>query len=169
LTVYPLAPLARVRKLREDAAGVEYAKAERALLEAREKVKNCELALADYARWRQEEEERRYQARLFTEMSLNDLDAFKADLLALRDRENSLAEELVQAEKAAEDALQVREQAHQGLLRARRESEKIEVHRNIWLAEEAKEAERREDVEMEEFSGRKPAVEEENPMENAYD
>jgi type III secretion protein O len=154
--------MARVRKLREDAAGAEYAKAERTLLEARGKVENCKLALADYARWRQEEEERRYQARLFTEMSLKDHDDFKADLLGLRERENSLAEELVQAKKAAEDALQIKEQTHQGLLRARKESEKIDAHRTIWLAAEAKEAERREDVEMEEFSGRKPAIEEES-------
>jgi type III secretion protein O len=144
-----------VRKLREDAAETEYAAARAALLEASEKSAARAKALEDYILWRQEEEERRYQSIMRKDMSRKDLDEFKAGLGELRDRESSLAEELALAQKAEEDALKAQEQALEKLRRARKETEKISAHKEIWLAEEAREAERREDLEMEEFSKKK--------------
>jgi type III secretion protein O len=164
LTEYPLAPLFRVRRLREEAAGTEYSAAEAALLEARKKVAEGEKALAEYLRWREEEEERRYQSALFSEMDRKDLEAFRAGLAALRDRENSLREELALKKKAEEEASQARDRAQENLLRARRNTEKIRTHREIWSAVEAREAERREDLEMEEFSGTRNRDDGENEM-----
>jgi type III secretion protein O len=155
LTEYPLAPLARVRKLREDAAETEYAAACAALLEAEKKSAACAKALEDYISWRQEEEERRYQEIMRKEMGCKDLDEFKAGLGRLREKESSLAEELALAQKAEEDAGEAREREREKLRRARKETEKISAHKEIWLAGEAREAERREDLEMEEFSKKK--------------
>jgi type III secretion protein O len=153
-----------VRRLREDAAGAEYAAAGAALLKARQQVAEGEKALNDAVRWREEEEERRYRAALFTHMSPKALDAFKAGLAALREKEAALREELERREKTAEDAQESRDLAHTRLLRLRRDTEKINAHRQTWSAGEAREAQRLEDLEMEEFSGKKRGGEDEDEV-----
>jgi type III secretion protein O len=160
LTVYPLAPLARVRGLREDAAAAELSARERAWLAAKQEILEREQALKDYIAWREEEEERRYAEILHQELSLKELDAFKSGLAALRERDNVLLEAVTLARRAEEDALKARDEAAAALRQARKDKEKISAHKEIWQAFETREAERREDLEMEEFSGKKPVLEE---------
>jgi hypothetical protein len=144
-----------VRKLREDAAETHYIASGRVLEQAREKTAACIKALEEYVKWRQEEEERRYRAIMNTEMEMKEMDDFKAGLNALRNRDTVLAEEVAAARKAEEDALAARELARENLRRARKDTEKISEHKKIWLVEESREAERLEELEMEEFSKKK--------------
>lgn len=148
---YPLAPLLRVREYREDAAKNALSAAERAVVEAQEAVERCRRELERYKVWRQEEVERRYDAIMGKGLSLKELDVFKAGLGALADGELKLEEAIAKAledvKKRQEDARKAREAARQ----AQHETAKIAAHRDIWLVEAKREAERLEDLEMEEF------------------
>ena len=141
---YPLAPLLKVREYREDAAKNALSAAERAVVEAQEAVERCRGELERYKVWRQEEVERRYDAIMGKGLSLKELDVFKAGLGALADGELKLEEAIAQA---LENVKKRREAARQ----AQHETAKIVTHRDIWLVEAKREAERLEDLEMEEF------------------
>jgi len=142
---YPLAPLLKVREYREDAAKNALSAAERAVVEAQEAVERCRGELERY------EVERRYDAIMGKGLSLKELDVFKAGLGALADGELKLEEAIAQAlenvKKRQEDVRKAREAARQ----AQHETAKIVTHRDIWLVEAKREAERLEDLEMEEF------------------
>ena len=81
---------------------------------------------------------------------------FKAGLGALADGELKLEESIAQAlenvKKRQEDVRKAREAARQ----AQHETAKIVTHRDIWLVEAKREAERLEDLEMEEFKPLSP-------------
>ena len=155
MTAYPLALLARVRQKREEGALAEYAARERALTAAREETRARRKALEDYLVWRKEEEDRRYQEVLGKEMPRQMMDEFKAGIAALRERDNVLMEALEEARQAEEEAARKKDEAAEALKQCRKDKEKISAHQEIWKAGEAREAERREDLEMEEFTGAK--------------
>lgn len=148
---YPLQSLLTVRHFREEGAKNEVRAAERRLVEAREEVKKKEEELERYRAWRPEEENRRYDAIMGEAMSLEDMAEFRAALGALAEEEQERARAVDEAEKAA--ARKEREviAAREAVAVARKEAAKIEAHRDIWLAEAKKEAERQEDLELEEF------------------
>ena len=155
MTVYPLAPLARVRQLREEAAATDYSAREKALAAARQETLARRKALEDYLVWRKNEEERRYLEILGKELAGKDLDTFKSGLADLREKDNVLMEAVEEALKAEEEAARRRDEAAETLKRRRKDKEKIDEHRKILRVGEAREAERREDLEMEEFTGAK--------------
>ena len=158
---YPLAPLGRVRQLREEAAALEYSAREKALQAARRETLVRRKALEDYLVWRKEEEDRRYRDILGRELSQKDMDEFKDGVAVLREKDNVLLEAVEEARKAEEEAAGRRDEAAEALKQRRKDKEKIDSHREIWVIGEAREAERREDLEMEEFA-KKPGQEEED-------
>ena len=162
MTGYPLAPLARVRELREEAAATEYSAREKALLAAKQETLARRKALEDYLVWRKEEEDRRYREILNQELSRKEMDEFKAGVAALREKDNVLMEAVEEARQAEEEAARIRDAAADNLKQRRKDKEKINSHREIWQTGEAREAERREDLEMEEFSAAKSPEMEEN-------
>lgn len=148
---YPLQSLLTVRRFREDAAKNEVRAAERRLVEAREEVRKKEEELERYRAWRPEEENRRYDAIMGQSMNLEDVAEFRASLGALAEGEQQRVQAVTEAEKIAAQKERDVAAAREAVAEARREAAKIEAHRGIWLAEAKKEAERQEDLEMEEF------------------
>ena len=148
---YPLAPLLRVREYREDAAKNALSAAERAVVEAQEAVERCRRELERYKVWRQEEVERRYDAIMGETMSLEEVAGFRASLGALAEGEQERILAVTEAEKAVGQKEREVAAAREAVAEARREAAKIEAHRDIWLAEAKREAERQEDLELEEF------------------
>ncbi len=153
---YPLADLLRLRNLRRGQAEGAVQAAEGALvLAALEKVR-LEGELAEYHDWRRAEVERRYGALLGQTVTQKDLGAFQAGLAALEREEFRREEALREAGAAEETARQKVREARLALTRADRALQKILAHRNQWLEAETKELARLEDLEMEEFAGRRP-------------
>lgn len=148
---YPLQSLLTVRHFREDAARNELRAAERRLAEAREEVRKKERELARYRIWRPEEENRCYDAIMGESMSLEELAGFRAALGALAEGEQERILAVTEAEKTVGRKEREVAAAREAVAEARREAAKIEAHRDIWLAEAKREAERREDLELEEF------------------
>ena len=130
---YPLQSLLTVRHFREEGAKNEVRAAERRLAEAREEVRKKEEELERYRIWRPEEENRRYDAIMGETMSLEEVAGFRASLGALAEGEQERILAVTEAEKAV--GQKEREVA------AAREA----------VAEAKREAERQEDLELEEF------------------
>ena len=148
---YPLAPLLKVREYREDAAKNALSAAERALPPDRLPDLDASCAALmdeDGTLWFGRNAD---DAVMGKGLSLKELDVFKVGLGALADGELKLEESIAQAlenvKKRQEDVRKARESARQ----AQHETAKIVTHRDIWLVEAKREAERLEDLEMEEF------------------
>lgn len=150
---YPLQSLLSVRYFREDAAKNAVRAAERCVAEAQEKLDTARLRLAEYQAWWPQEVDRRYESIMGTEKTLEQLDEFKAGLAALSDGELKFHEAVFEAENEMKQCVTRVEKAREVVAEARKEAAKIEAHREIWNEEAKKEAERVEDLEMEEFSG----------------
>ena len=148
---YPLQSLLTVRHFREEGAKNEVRAAERRLAEAREEVRKKEEELERYRIWRPEEENRRYDAIMGETMSLEEVAGFRASLGALAEGEQERILAVTEAEKAVGQKEREVAAAREAVAEACREAAKIEAHRDIWLAEAKREAERQEDLELEEF------------------
>lgn len=151
MAVYPLQPLLAVRQYRENAAQTRLRQAERAAREAQDILAQREKEHERYQLWRVAEEDRRYTAIMGQLLSLDDLDRFKAGLAQLRDEELLREEDVLKARKNLDAALSAVADAKLAVRTAQRETARIVAHKDIWLEEARKEAERKEDLESEEF------------------
>jgi type III secretion protein O len=149
--LYPLAGLLRIRDFRVDAGG----KAMRAA-EARVRVAQADLAEKEaewerYRIWRREEVERRYQSIMDHTMARDEIDAFKAGLSTLADQELARETAVREAVSTLEKMRKVAWTARESWLVANRERQKIDYHRDNWRLLQAKEENRRDDAEQEDF------------------
>ncbi len=148
---YPLEALLSVRKYRETQAAAAVRAAEADLRQAEADAEKRREELTAYRSWRGEEEDRRYAAIMDKPCTLNQLDNFKAGLSRLAEGE-MLREEAVQ--KAVDNiglCTSALDNARKSAKTAQKETSKILAHKDIWTDEEKKEAERKEDLELEEF------------------
>lgn len=148
---YPLQPLLTVRKYREDAAQTRLRHAERILQEAHELLETKKKELDDYRQWCMEEEDRRYASIMNELLSLDDLNTFKAGLARLGEDEVLREEAVFKASQERDHAKQAVLETKEALHLAQRETARILAHKDIWIEAERKEAERKEDLESEEF------------------
>lgn len=148
---YPLESLLTVRQYREEGAKRQVRSAELALKEAESTVEAVKKQLEAYRVWRRQEEDRRYEAIMNTSMSLEKLDAFKAGLAQLAAEESKREQAVVDAEKEVEKRRNDIEKAREAARAASRNTSKIQAHKDIWKEDAKKEAERQEDLELEEF------------------
>ncbi|WP_418765021.1 type III secretion system stalk subunit SctO [Mailhella sp.] len=148
---YPLEALLTVRHYREESAKRLVRNAEIALREAEEAVKKKKQELEAYRVWWKEEEDRRYEAIMNVPMRLERLDAFKAGLARLAEEENQKERAVHQAEKETENRRLELEKAKEAAKTASKNTSKIQTHKDIWKEDAKKEAERQEDLELEEF------------------
>ena len=133
MIVYPLATLLNLRVFRQDKAMRYLQTCERELTRARNLVKKAVKAHESFLVWLAREEEIRYQGIMGREMTLDEVDTFKAGLLAIRARESLYLENILKARQAKDLAKQAVAKAKQGLLTAQKGTLKIEAHRDKWL------------------------------------
>lgn len=153
MTQYPLRPLLRVRNLREDKAVRALEAARRGLVRAQNALEEKKNAHRKFMDWLAQEEDRRYREIMETMMDIDEVDDFKQGLLMLRAREAGFLEDILKAENQVQKAGQVLVQAKADLVAAQKGTMKVEVHRDQWLQGAQKEAERLEELELEDFSG----------------
>ena len=148
---YPLEAPLNVRLYREDAANRGVALAKRELKEALETAQAVREALSAWRIWRDAETERRYEALLGRPVLIEKLQAFNQGLANLSQQELEKAAAVEAADKKALEGRKKFETAAQAARAARQNTAKIELHKSIWAEESKKEAERAEDLELEEF------------------
>ncbi len=140
-----------VREYRERSAGTELCARKAECREAEEAETGKRKELADYGTWRRGKEETLFRRVANRLVRTGDLEAFRHGVRFLREREAALEEELAKAEKARRAAQEKVDKARDAYFLAFREKRKIEEHRNAWREERARELERRDEREMEEY------------------
>ena len=84
-------------------------------------------------------------------VSIERLDSFKAGLARLAAGETDRENAVLEAEKHVEACRRELDSARDAASAARKNTSKIQAHKDIWKEEAKKEAERQEDLELEEF------------------
>ena len=155
MIVYPLVTLLNLRIFRQDKAMRLLQTCERELAKARNLVKKAIKDHESFLVWLAQEEEIRYQGIIGKKMTLDEVDEFKAGLLAIRARESLYLEKINKTRQGVDLAKQKGVKAKQGLLAAQKGTLKIEAHREKWLEVVEFEAQRAEELEMEDFIPKK--------------
>ncbi|WP_022665952.1 type III secretion system stalk subunit SctO [Desulfospira joergensenii] len=152
MKVYPLAALLKLRIFRQDKAMHGLQKCERELASARKGVKTAVQTHMDFMVWLEKEEERRYESIMGRDMTIDEVDDFKAGLLAARSQESMYLENILKAKNRVQICEENVTAAKAALLAAQKATMKIEVHRERWLEEVKKEELLTEERELEDFS-----------------
>jgi type III secretion protein O len=145
-------PLLRIKTLRADRAEDEHRQ--------RRAVYNAALAAAETAQQTLEEwraDMPRKEAAIYDEVigrvvDLEALDAVQERLVQLREHERLLQQRVIDAQAAARDALKAADEAAALSAQARRNVSKFEEIVDMLRRADLAEAERREDLELEEFA-----------------
>lgn len=148
---YPLGDLLNVRYYREDKAKKAINTAKRLVEEAKEAVERAHKELEDYRIWLAEEETRRYEAIMGKPCSVQSVDEVKQGINLLKAKEVQYIEKIEKAKQAVIEAENNLENAKKALSVAQQETQKIIIHKDIWMQAVKIEVARAEDLEMEEF------------------
>ena len=143
---YALQPLLRIRMMREDRASGELVAAKRALASAEESLAARRRDLAAYEETREERRDRIYAAIMGRAVSREQLDLANEGVARI-DEEGVLKADNVK-----------RAEARANLNLATKNRMKINEHKSVWLAEEAREQEARAEGELEDFTVRKDEI-----------
>lgn len=151
---YPLGPLLRIRKLREQAAAAEVTACRHRLDEAGRVLQQRRDELAEYVPWRINREKELFAVIKNKPVTMARVDEMKAKMAAMLAREHHLEEQILLAEKDRDEAREALDKARKNHARTMREEQKIKEHRVIWNAEQRHEAERLQELELEEAASR---------------
>jgi len=146
--------LLRIKKIREKSAHEEVKKCRYRVEQAVLDVQKKEKALEEHLSWRKAEEQRLYDDIMETQVKERELDLLKQRVVLMREKDSVLQDEI----KTAEDALaQCKEQLSEAETihqEAMQTVEKFEEFTKALDEEAAKEATRKEELELEEFTPR---------------
>ncbi len=151
--MYPLTSLLNLRLYREDKAKNEVVKQEKICAQEQEKLKQLHQEAERYKAQIPALVEAEYAKIMGKPCTLQDIDAVKHQVAVI---EQGLVLREMKADEqrlVLQDCQQRLHEAKQAVVFARKEAAKIEKHKEIWLEIQKKEAERLEDLEMEEFQG----------------
>jgi hypothetical protein len=148
---YLLEGLLHLRRTREERALRELAQARAQMAAAAAALAVARDELARYHAWRPLEEARQWELILGQEIRRQDLDAHKGRLQTLADGEVERGHGVQQAEKTWSATRDVCEQKRQLHVRATRNVQKLEEHKKLELAQQAKETERLLETELEDI------------------
>lgn len=145
-----IADIVKIKKIREESAFNEMKRREQILEQAIKKVEEKEKELLDYQEWRIKEENRLYNNILKKKVYVKDIDSLKLEIIHNKEQEQDYV-------KARDDALQEKENAHDAYMDSKKDysqavinTEKTGEILTVVTEEEAFEAERAEEGEMEE-------------------
>jgi len=152
---YALQSMLKIRTMREDRASAELSAARQAVRQAAQMVLERQAELAEFEKTKDERRDKIYAAILGHSITRDECD-LALEAVARIDEEGILKADnvkLAQAElKKKEDAA---EDARTTFVKASKERMKISEHKAMWIAEEAKEQEHRQEFELEDFTGKK--------------
>ncbi len=150
--IYPLRSLLSLRHHREENAKNEVRKEEKKYEHEQEHLIQLQKSKEEYERKLPELVESEYEKIIGKNCTLKDIENVKEKVAKLEQvlvmHSIKIEEQKQVIEKCKENLLKARE----AVLFARKEAIKIEKHQEIWLSIQQKEAQRMEDLELEEFS-----------------
>ena len=146
--------LLKIKNIREQAAETEVRKCKNKVEVAKQEVINKQKEFEEYVEWRGQEEKRLYDNIMNMEIHQNDLDQLKQKVAMLREKDITLEQAVVEAKKQVEVEEQALVEAREAHAKAMQAVQKFEEFTKVQDDEAKKEAERLEDLEMEEFTVR---------------
>ena len=152
---YALQSMLRIRAMREDRAATELTAARREVSRAQEWLSQRKRDLEEYEATKEARRDRIYEAVIGRAVSMEDLDLAREGVARIDEEGILKADNVVQAEADLQKCRNNAETSRQAFVSASKNRMKITEHRSIWEAEEAAEAERRSEMELEDFTGKK--------------
>ena len=146
--------LVNIKRMREDAAIKEMQEKQLQLDQSREALKAKVIEHDKYHEWRETESQRLYAEVLEQDVQVSRLHTLRNLIQSFKERELQLKDEIAAAEAAVEEAAQQLVTARHARMEAYKVVQKFEEYRKIIRTTETKEAERREELETEEFRTR---------------
>ena len=144
--------------MREDRATGELTAARQALVAAEEALAARRRELAEWEETKEERRDRIYAAIIGREVSRDQIDLANEGVVRI-DEEGALkADNVGRAEDVVKEKADAAEAARVNLNIATKNRMKIEEHRAVWLAEDAKAQEARAEGELEDFIVRKEEI-----------
>ena len=155
---YVLQPLLRIRTMREDRATGELTAARQALAAAEEALTARRRDLAAWEETKEARRDRIYDAIIGQKVSRDQIDLANEGVARIDEEGVLKADNVTRAEGVVKDKTEAAEVARANLNLATKNRMKIDEHRAVWLAEEAKEQEARAEGELEDFVVRKEEI-----------
>ena len=152
---YALQSMLRIRAMREDRAATELTAARREVTRAQERLVQRKNDLKEYEATKDARRDRIFEAVIGRAVSMEDLDLAREGVARIDEEGILKADNVVQAEADLQKCRNNAETSRQAFVSASKNRMKITEHRSIWEAEEAAEAERRSEMELEDFTGKK--------------
>ena len=152
---YTLQPLLNIRVMREDRAGGELTAARRAVAAAQDALAARERELEAFNETKEERRDRIYDAIIGQPVSRERIDSAQEGVARI-DQEGALkVDNVAQAKGELKRREEAAETAREHFVAATKNRMKIDEHKAVWVAEEAKEQEFRAETELEDFIGKK--------------
>ena len=155
---YTLQPLLRIRTMREDRASGELVAAKRNLAQAEEALAARQHDLEEWEKTKDERRDRIYDAIIGREVSRDQIDMANEGVARIDEEGVLKADNVKRAEGEVREKEAAADAARANLNLAIKNRMKIDEHKSVWLAEEAKEQEARAEGELEDFTVRKEEI-----------
>ena len=155
---YTLQPLLRIRTMREDRASGELVAAKRNLAQAEEALAARQHDLEEWEKTKEERRDRIYDAIIGREVSRDQIDMANEGVARIDEEGVLKADNVKRAEGEVKEKEAAADAARANLNIAIKNRMKIDEHKSVWLAEEAKEQEARAEGELEDFTVRKEEI-----------
>lgn len=152
---YALQSMLRIRTMREDRAATELTAARREVSHAQERLVRRKNDLAEYEATKEERRDRIYAAVIGRAVTMDDLDRAREGVSRIDEEGAIKADNVVRAEAELCRFREAAEESRLNFVSASKNRMKISEHRAIWEAEEIAEAEHRQEMELEDFTGKK--------------
>lgn len=155
---YMLQPLLRIRTMREDRASGELVAAKRNLAQAEEALAARARDLEEWEKTKDERRDRIYDAIIGREVSRDQIDLANEGVARIDEEGVLKADNVKRAEGEVKAKEAAAEAARANLNLAIKNRMKIDEHKAVWMAEEAKAQEARAEGELEDFVVRKEEI-----------
>ena len=152
---YALESLMKIRVRREDAARGELVAAQQRVAQAQNERAARKNDVLEYERTKEERRDRIYAAVIGRTVTADDLAMAREGVSRIDDEGNLKADNVLRAEGVLKDRQLEAETARDGFVLATKNKMKIAEHRENHLRDEAAWADRRQEIELEDFTGKK--------------
>ena len=152
---YALQSMLRIRTMREDRASADLAAARQKVRQAAQELEDRKEELRHFEETKEERRDRIYDAVIGHALKREELDQVLEGVARIDEEGVLKADNVTMAEGVLKEKKELAEKAREGFVRASKERMKITEHKSIWMAEEAKEQDRRQEIELEDFTGKK--------------
>ena len=158
LMPYALQPLLVIREMREDRARGELTAARRAVAEAEEALAARQRELAEYEETKEERRDRIYDTIIGRKVTRDQIDLANEGVARIDEEGVLKADNVKRAEAERQTRQEAADTARGVFAQAMKNRMKIDEHRSVWQAEDARAAEAREESELEDFIVRKEEI-----------